>query len=108
MIAADLNGRTWNSKATRTNRRSLCSKLCETAPDDSYRGGIPRARVRQTVRTHGESRGFSSADDVMGYSRPANRRRAAGRRGSAVPRRSITRRYRRDMGVYLTAAPECS
>lgn len=38
-----------NSKATRTNRRSLCSKLCKTAPDDSYRGGIPRARVRQSA-----------------------------------------------------------
>lgn len=55
-IAVDLNERTWNSKAARTNRRSLCSKLCETAPDDSYRGGIPRARVRQVVRTRGESR----------------------------------------------------
>lgn len=33
---------TKNSKAAHTDRRFLCPKLCETAPDDSYRGGIPR------------------------------------------------------------------
>lgn len=33
---------TENSKAAHTDRRFLCPKLCETAPDDSYRGGIPR------------------------------------------------------------------
>lgn len=32
------------------------------------------ARVRQAARARGESRGLSSAGDVMGYSRPTNRR----------------------------------
>lgn len=33
---------TENLKTAHTERRFLCPKLCETAPDDSYRGGIPR------------------------------------------------------------------
>lgn len=79
-------------EAPQTDCRFLCPKLCETALDDSYRGGIPRGSRTFGPRLNDRSvpalsalrRGSTNVYDVTNCSQSTNRdaRRATSRRSN--------------------------